>query len=107
MCALRSYDKSTKPIYVSVGHRTCLESAVRLVQSCCRYRIPEPIRQVRRQGQLGDGEPRLSWETWPVREGVTGTLSIRLLHLGLPPVSASPGSAALQTEVVRWYCDIF
>ncbi|KAG6936869.1 endonuclease V [Chelydra serpentina] len=43
--ALRSYDKSTKPIYVSVGHRTCLESAVRLVQSCCRYRIPEPIRQ--------------------------------------------------------------
>ncbi|XP_048674847.2 endonuclease V isoform X2 [Caretta caretta] len=43
--ALRSYNKSTKPIYVSVGHRTCLESAVRLVQSCCRYRIPEPIRQ--------------------------------------------------------------
>ncbi|EMP39294.1 hypothetical protein UY3_03467 [Chelonia mydas] len=31
--ALRSYNKSTKPIYVSVGHRTCLESAVRLVQS--------------------------------------------------------------------------
>ncbi|XP_024055251.1 endonuclease V isoform X6 [Terrapene carolina triunguis] len=43
--ALRSYNKSTKPIYVSVGHKTCLESAVRLVQSCCRYRIPEPIRQ--------------------------------------------------------------
>ncbi|TFK05858.1 Endonuclease V [Platysternon megacephalum] len=43
--ALRSYSKSTKPVYVSVGHRMCLESAVRLVQSCCRYRIPEPIRQ--------------------------------------------------------------
>lgn len=43
--ALRSYNKSTKPIYVSVGHRISLESAVRLVQSCCRYRIPEPIRQ--------------------------------------------------------------
>uniref|UniRef100_A0A8C8S1L5 Endonuclease V n=1 Tax=Pelusios castaneus TaxID=367368 RepID=A0A8C8S1L5_9SAUR len=47
--ALRSYSRSTKPIYISVGHRICLESAVRLVQSCCRYRVPEPIRQVRRQ----------------------------------------------------------
>ncbi|XP_074870884.1 endonuclease V isoform X5 [Carettochelys insculpta] len=44
--ALRSCNKSKKPIYVSVGHRTCLESAVRLVLSCCRYRIPEPIRQL-------------------------------------------------------------
>ncbi|XP_019371153.1 PREDICTED: endonuclease V isoform X1 [Gavialis gangeticus] len=43
--ALRSCNKSTKPVYVSVGHRMSLESAVRLVQSCCRYRIPEPIRQ--------------------------------------------------------------
>ncbi|NXA43469.1 ENDOV Endonuclease, partial [Eudromia elegans] len=36
---------SSKPLYVSVGHRVCLETAVRLVKSCCRYRIPEPIRQ--------------------------------------------------------------
>ncbi|XP_064006835.1 endonuclease V isoform X6 [Pogoniulus pusillus] len=43
--ALRSYDKSSKPLYVSVGHRVCLETALRLVKSCCRYRIPEPIRQ--------------------------------------------------------------
>ncbi|XP_061233418.1 endonuclease V [Neopsephotus bourkii] len=42
---LRSCNNSSKPLYVSVGHRVCLGTAVRLVQSCCRYRIPEPIRQ--------------------------------------------------------------
>ncbi|KFZ67184.1 Endonuclease V, partial [Podiceps cristatus] len=42
---LRSYNNSTKPLYISVGHRVCLETAVRLVKACCRYRIPEPIRQ--------------------------------------------------------------
>ncbi|XP_058026820.1 endonuclease V isoform X2 [Ahaetulla prasina] len=43
--ALRSCAKSTKPIYISVGHKISLLSAVRLVHSCCKYRIPEPIRQ--------------------------------------------------------------
>ncbi|XP_034960044.2 endonuclease V isoform X1 [Zootoca vivipara] len=43
--ALRSYAKSTKPVYVSVGHKMSLLSAVQLVHSCCRYRVPEPIRQ--------------------------------------------------------------
>ncbi|KAM6245614.1 endonuclease V isoform 2-T2 [Porphyrio hochstetteri] len=33
---LRSCNKSSKPLYVSVGHRVCLETAVRLVTSCCR-----------------------------------------------------------------------
>ncbi|XP_010576850.1 PREDICTED: endonuclease V isoform X2 [Haliaeetus leucocephalus] len=42
---LRSYNNSSKPLYISAGHRVCLETAVRLVKSCCRYRIPEPIRQ--------------------------------------------------------------
>lgn len=44
--ALRSHDHSTKPLYVSVGHKMSLEAAVRLVRSCCRFRIPEPVRQV-------------------------------------------------------------
>uniref|UniRef100_A0A8C5R8T2 Endonuclease V n=1 Tax=Leptobrachium leishanense TaxID=445787 RepID=A0A8C5R8T2_9ANUR len=44
--ALKSCDKSSKPIYVSVGHKISLEAAVRLVHSCCRYRVPEPIRQL-------------------------------------------------------------
>lgn len=43
--ALRSCDKSSKPVYVSVGHKISLDTAVRLTHSCCRYRVPEPIRQ--------------------------------------------------------------
>ncbi|KAM7035464.1 endonuclease V isoform 1-T1 [Acridotheres tristis] len=42
---LRSYNNSSKPLYVSVGHRVSLATAVRLVTACCRFRIPEPIRQ--------------------------------------------------------------
>ncbi|XP_065503886.1 endonuclease V isoform X2 [Caloenas nicobarica] len=42
---LRSSKNSSRPLYISVGHKVCLETAVRVVRSCCRYRIPEPIRQ--------------------------------------------------------------
>ncbi|NXP06000.1 ENDOV Endonuclease, partial [Thinocorus orbignyianus] len=49
-----SSSNSSRPLYISVGHRVCLETAVRLVKSCCRYRIPEPIRQV----QTDTGELR-------------------------------------------------
>ncbi|XP_031984667.1 endonuclease V isoform X7 [Corvus moneduloides] len=42
---LRSCNNSSKPLYVSVGHRVSLDTAVRLVRACCRFRIPEPIRQ--------------------------------------------------------------
>ncbi|XP_045425590.1 endonuclease V isoform X2 [Lemur catta] len=40
--ALRSHDHSTKPLYISVGHKTGLQTAVRLTHRCCRFRIPEP-----------------------------------------------------------------
>ncbi|CAL9700878.1 unnamed protein product [Knipowitschia caucasica] len=43
--ALRSWDKSSKPVYVSIGHKISLDTAVKLTHSCCRYRVPEPIRQ--------------------------------------------------------------
>ncbi|XP_016136713.1 endonuclease V isoform X3 [Sinocyclocheilus grahami] len=43
--ALRSSQSSIKPVYVSVGHRITLETAVRLTHTCCLYRVPEPIRQ--------------------------------------------------------------
>ncbi len=35
-----------RPVFVSVGHRVDLVSAIKLVLACCtRYRIPEPTRQ--------------------------------------------------------------
>jgi deoxyribonuclease V len=38
--------KNLRPVFVSVGHRVDLASAVKLVLACCtRYRIPEPTRQ--------------------------------------------------------------
>ncbi|XP_023507620.1 endonuclease V isoform X8 [Equus caballus] len=43
--ALKSHDHSTKPLYVSVGHKMSLEAAMRLTLGCCRFRIPEPVRQ--------------------------------------------------------------
>lgn len=33
------------PIFVSVGHKVSLETAVSLVRACSRFRVPEPIRQ--------------------------------------------------------------
>jgi deoxyribonuclease V len=38
-----------KPLYVSIGHRISLETAVLIVLRCCRaYRIPEPLRRAHR-----------------------------------------------------------
>jgi deoxyribonuclease V len=47
-----------RPIYISIGHRVSLESAIRIVmQSTPRYRMPEPLRQAR----------ILSKKQWPRR----------------------------------------
>lgn len=43
--AMRSKICSSKPIFVSIGHRISLDSCVKIVKVCCRFRIPEPIRQ--------------------------------------------------------------
>jgi len=37
--------QSTRPIYVSIGHRIDLDTAISLVLRCCRrYRLPQPTR---------------------------------------------------------------
>ncbi len=41
--------KGVKPVYVSVGHRVCLDSAVKVVMGCVtRYRLPETTRAAHR-----------------------------------------------------------
>ncbi|RVE76366.1 hypothetical protein OJAV_G00009660 [Oryzias javanicus] len=40
--ALRSCDKSSKPVYVSVGHKISLDTAVRLTRACCLFGCPSP-----------------------------------------------------------------
>lgn len=41
--------KGVKPVYVSIGHRVSLETAVRYVMACTtRYRLPEPLRSAHR-----------------------------------------------------------
>ncbi len=38
--------RGVKPVYVSIGHRVSLETAMKYVLDCCRgYRLPEPSRQ--------------------------------------------------------------
>jgi deoxyribonuclease V len=42
------------PLYVSIGHKVDLETAVQYVLSCCRgYRLPETTRQA----HLAAGQP--------------------------------------------------
>ena len=36
----------TNPIFISTGHMISLKTALAIVKACCRFRIPEPIRQV-------------------------------------------------------------
>jgi len=42
-CAVRTRD-GVEPVYVSVGHRISLKTAVELVLKTCIYRVPEPTR---------------------------------------------------------------
>jgi len=43
--AFQSTDKIRNPIYISIGHKICLKTAISLTHSVCKYRIPEPVRQ--------------------------------------------------------------
>jgi deoxyribonuclease V len=48
-----------KPLYVSPGHRVCLETAIRFVMACVtRYRLPETTRHAHRLASGGAAELR-------------------------------------------------
>src|SRR5262249_39914480 len=42
--AVRMTQDAPNPIFVSQGHRIALDTAVRVVMKCAKYRVPEPIR---------------------------------------------------------------
>jgi deoxyinosine 3'endonuclease (endonuclease V) len=44
-CAIRKDTAHKQPVFVSVGHGVCLDTAVRLSAAACIHRIPEPVRQ--------------------------------------------------------------
>jgi deoxyribonuclease V len=61
--ALRTRE-GVKPVYVSIGHRVDLETALDLVMRCARgYRLPEPTRQAHRAaGEIAEGGRRADHE---------------------------------------------
>ena len=43
--ALKSSDNAKNPIFISVGHRVSLKTAIEVVLECSKgFRVPEPIR---------------------------------------------------------------
>ncbi|KAK4853694.1 hypothetical protein QYF36_013105 [Acer negundo] len=43
--AMKSTEDTLKPIFISIGHRISLDSAIMIVKMTCKFRVPEPIRQ--------------------------------------------------------------
>ncbi len=43
--ALKTTEKASKPVFVSVGHRISLRTARDVVLKCSEFRVPEPTRQ--------------------------------------------------------------
>ena len=67
--ALRTKTR-TKPIYVSIGHKIDLQTAIHWVLECCRgYRLPEPTR-LAHLAASGNLKP----ETMPPKAGYQGKL---------------------------------
>jgi deoxyribonuclease V len=51
--AILRTQQGVKPVYISVGHRADLESAIQLIMRCVgKYRLPEPIRAAHQAAEL-------------------------------------------------------
>ena len=42
--ALKSTEYTINPMIISIGHKVSLETALKIVKKCIKYRVPEPIR---------------------------------------------------------------
>uniref|UniRef100_A0A3P9MBN2 Endonuclease V n=1 Tax=Oryzias latipes TaxID=8090 RepID=A0A3P9MBN2_ORYLA len=99
-------DKSSKPVYVSVGHKISLDTAVRLTRACCLFRVPEPIRQVetfRVQWIYKVGpKHKLSDKDQKPFTAKTGALEIRQMFLpGISRFSFNKQKHLLTSEVKK------
>ncbi|XP_021594383.1 endonuclease V isoform X2 [Manihot esculenta] len=75
--AMRSTEGSVKPIFISIGHRISLDTAIEIVKMTCKFRVPEPIRQADKRSRVYvqkpqqmlkqfdclNQEPSISWKT--------------------------------------------
>jgi deoxyinosine 3'endonuclease (endonuclease V) len=50
--ALISSSRSTKPIFISPGHRVSFKSALSIVRSFCEFKIPKPIRSAHTKANM-------------------------------------------------------
>ena len=49
--ALRATAESINPIFVSIGHRISLETALNITKAMCKFRVPEPVRMADQLGR--------------------------------------------------------
>ncbi len=40
---MKSHDDCSDPMIISVGHKITLKTALKLVISTCKFRVPEPV----------------------------------------------------------------
>lgn len=45
---MRATEDSKQPLIISIGHKMSLDTAIDIVYTCCKFRVPEPIRQADR-----------------------------------------------------------
>ena len=86
-----------KPVYVSVGHRIALRSAERVVlETCTRYRLPEPIRHADRLSReaAGRGVRRRAVDLkspTPARDDLRGRCGNSVKRPAAAGVAGGPG----------------
>ena len=94
---LRSTDAARNPIFVSIGHRVSLDTAVKLTHLCCHHRIPEPVR-------MADLRSREFIRQWTKQQqaaadaGHGQALATPLAASAMAPAPASAMSAAVSSS---------
>lgn len=69
--AVRPTDITIHPIFVSVGHKVSLATAITLVLRCCKHRIPEPLRYADLLGRAFIAKNPVPSEYWSRNESTS------------------------------------